>query len=98
MYSVTKPCLTKECPHDRELPNCDAANDRFQAFSCPSSIDPHEILYSALIHWLNFDLPEEFTDRRGDVSLDSTNDELDHGLAKRTSERWQNYLDELDGE
>ncbi|MEF8881928.1 MAG: site-specific integrase [Halapricum sp.] len=42
-YRFTRPCVfTEECPHDRDIDECDAASHD-QSYECPSSVSPHAL-------------------------------------------------------
>jgi len=69
MYAITRPCFVgQECPHDRDLDECEATNKK-QASKCPSSISAHPLRRSAITYHLNQNAPKEKVSERADVSV-----------------------------
>lgn len=70
VYEWTRPCVyTGECPHDRDLDDCQATN-RDYVSQCPSSRPPHSVRRGAITHWLSEDVPEKAVSDRANVSSD----------------------------
>ncbi|PAU78799.1 integrase [Halorubrum salipaludis] len=66
--ALTRPChYTNECPHDREIDECEAAGGYNQAQRCPSSVPPHTIRRSAITAWLNDGFAKELLSGRMNV-------------------------------
>ena len=93
VYSMTRPCgFTGECPHDRELSECEAAVDRSQSFACPSSVSPHAIRRGAITHWLNSDVPEPVVSARANVSTAVLDEHYDRRTEREKMEQRRKYL------
>jgi integrase len=53
VYKWSRPCAYgKECPHDRDPEECEAASDVSRASGCPSSVTPHPIRRGYITHLL----------------------------------------------
>lgn len=71
VYRWTRPCQRgHECPHDRDVDECTAANRVAQASECPSTRSPHEVRRGAISRFLNEDTPVRAISDRADVSED----------------------------
>lgn len=82
IYCLTRPCeYTNECPHDREIENCEATKHD-KASKCPSSISPHAIRRGAITTHLIKDVPEKVVSDRMDVGEDTLSKHYD----RRTDE------------
>lgn len=82
---LTRPChYTGDCPHGRELNECEAYQDYRYASKCPSSVSPHPIRRGSITHWLNEGHRKELISERMNVSV-STLDE--HYDARTESEK-----------
>jgi len=96
VYSATKPCFfTDECPHGREMEDCTAANDRTEAWECPSSLSPHTVRRGAITHWLSSDLPEAFASDRASVMSEVLNKHYDRRTEEEKMEQRRKYLDDI---
>lgn len=68
IYTATRPCFyTGECPHDRDLEDCEA-NRYNTASKCPSSKSPHTLRRGYITAALNAGQPLDVTAERTDVS------------------------------
>lgn len=95
-YSITRPCFTgDDCPHEREIGTCEAAQDSSQAFACPSSQSPHTFRRGALTHWLRSDLPQDFVSSRANVSLEILEEFYDRRSEKTKMNQRRKDLDNL---
>lgn len=95
-YSLTRACfLSDECPHDREINQCQAAQNNSEAFRCPSSKSPHTFRRGAITHWLREDLPENFASARANVSLEILDEHYDRRSAKTKMNQRRDYLDNI---
>ncbi|NUC71651.1 site-specific integrase [Haloterrigena sp. SYSU A558-1] len=66
---ITRPCTYKnECPHDREITECEATS-RLLAARCPSSIPPHDLRRSSVTYLLDNDHRKELVADRVDMSV-----------------------------
>lgn len=96
IYSVTRPCFwTGECPHGREMDDCDAARDRTKASQCPSSKSPHAVRRGAVTHWLGEDLPERFVSDRANMSPEILRAHYDRRSPRARMEQRRGYLDNI---
>ena len=80
IYRVTQPCVTGECPYDREPSECEEAG--YDGGKCPSSVNPHVIRKGVVTHDLAEDKPSEMVSDRCDMSQDT----MDKHYDKRTPE------------
>jgi site-specific recombinase XerD len=77
VVALTRPChYTNECPHDREIDDCEAANYKY-AGRCPSSVSPHDIRRSSISHWLDEGHRKELVSERMDVGTDTLDEHYD---------------------
>lgn len=75
--ALTRPCYySNECPHDREIENCEAAEYN-SACKCPSSVSPHPVRRSSITYWLNEGHSKELISDRMDVSVDVLEEHYD---------------------
>lgn len=66
---LTRPCeYSNECPHDREIPGCEATT-RVYAARCPSSIPPHDLRRSSVTYMLDKGHRKELVADRVDMSV-----------------------------
>jgi integrase len=77
IYRVTRPCYYgKDCPHNRDVNACEATDaDNYP--SCPSSVSPHPIRRSAIMHHLNSDVSKSIASERMAVSVDTLEEHYD---------------------
>ena len=91
--ALTRPChYTGECPHDRDMDDCEATQYR-QAQRCPSSVSPHPIRRGAITQWLNEGHRKELISDRMDVSTDTLDKHYD---ARSESEKRELRRDMFD--
>lgn len=65
---LTRPCeYTGECPHGRDLDECEATTYTYAA-RCPGSVPPHALRRSAITAWLNDGHSKELISDRMNVS------------------------------
>jgi site-specific recombinase XerD len=68
--TLTRPCVyTNECPHNREIDDCEATKYN-SASKCPGSVSPHPLRRSAITNFLNEGHSKEVISERMDVSPD----------------------------
>jgi len=66
---ITRPCTyNNECPHEREIPECEATTRRLAA-QCPSSVPPHDLRRSSVTYLLDQDHRKELVADRVDMSV-----------------------------
>jgi integrase len=69
IYAITRPCVyTDECPHDREIDECEATGDYNTSMKCPSSRSPHALRRGRATTNANNGMPREMTCDRLDMS------------------------------
>jgi integrase len=95
VYSITRPCVFTDCPHDRDVSECRAASDRSQAFGCPSSVSPHAVRRGAITHWLNSDVPEPVVSARANVSTAVLDEHYDRRTERDKMEQRRRYLNQV---
>jgi site-specific recombinase XerD len=67
--ALTRPCeVSNDCPHNREIPECEAASRKSKAFGCPSTTTLHAIRRGSITYHLNHGWPVEAVSERCDVS------------------------------
>ncbi|WP_160134187.1 tyrosine-type recombinase/integrase [Halococcus salsus] len=67
-YRVVRPCyFANECPHDRDIDDCQATK-RDHMSKCPGSVSSHPIRRSAITHHLDSDVPKAIVSERMNVS------------------------------
>ena len=95
MYALTRPChVTNECPHDREIADCEAAEYTL-ASRCPSSLSPHPLRRTALTYHIEQDWPKDKLAERGNVSVDVLNKHYDESREEKNRMNRKGYLDNL---
>lgn len=95
-YSITRPCFTGgECPRERDIATCEAAQDSSKAFDCPSSLSPHTFRRGALTHWLRSDLHQDFVSNRVNVSPEMLEEFYDRRSEKTKMNQRRKFLDNL---
>lgn len=94
-YRFTRPCMfTDECPHDREIAECDGAYYD-QPYECPSSVSPHAFRRGALTHALNSDVPEKVLGDRANVSKSVLDEFYDNRTKEERMKQRREYLDDI---
>jgi len=89
---LTRPChYTGECPHGRDLDECEANQDYRRASKCPGSVSPHPIRRGAITHWLNEGHRKELISERMNVSVKT----LDEHYDARTESEKRNLRREM---
>ncbi|PSQ54650.1 integrase [Halobacteriales archaeon SW_8_68_21] len=69
VYRWSRPCtIGRECPHDRDPDDCEAATTEAQAARCPSSVTPHPIRRGYITQLLRAGVPVEVVSDRCNVS------------------------------
>jgi site-specific recombinase XerD len=92
VYRVVQPCrYSNECPHGREINDCEARKHDHM-FECPSSIYPHAIRSGAITEHLNDDVPKEIVSERTNVSKDILDEHYDERSLEERRERRKKYL------
>jgi len=94
-YRSTRPCVyTGECPHDRSIPDCDAA-DYGSESECPSSVSPHALRRGGITHHLNNSVPKDIVSDRANVSKDVLDTHYDQRSEQDKMEQRRKYLQNI---
>lgn len=96
VYGLTRPCIVTECPHDRNPDECDAAQNRYKSYECPSSVSPHPLRRGAITHWLDQDIPIEIISERCNTAPDVIRDYYDERTEKQKAEQRRKYLEQIE--
>lgn len=95
-YRITSPCVyLSECPHDRELDECEARTTS-KAYACPSSLSPHPIRRGAITFHLRNDTPVRAVNDRMDVGESTLSRHYDQRTAREKVEQRRRYLPDED--
>jgi site-specific recombinase XerD len=94
--ALTRPCVTtNQCPHDREIDYCDAAQVKKEAFGCPSAKSLHPIRRGSITNHIEKGWPKEKLAERVDVSVDVLNKHYDARTKEKAREGREQYLELL---
>lgn len=93
---MTRPCAYgAECPHGRDPETCEAANERYEASKCPSSVSPHAIRRGSITHWLRKDVPTPAVSDRADVNADVLEQHYDERTQREKMEQRRRFLENV---
>lgn len=96
VYAWTRPCaIGKDCPHERNLDDCEAASKVVEAFRCPDVYRPHDIRRGAITHLLKNDMPKPMVSDRCDVSSNVLDKHYDQRSDIEKMEQRRGYLDNI---
>jgi len=94
-YRYTRPCIyTDECPHDRTIEDCDAA-DHDYSYECPSSVSPHAFRRGAITNALNEDVPEKAISDRANVSEAVLDEHYDSRSKYERMKHRRKYIEDM---
>ena len=94
-YRYTRPCeISGECPHDREIEECDATNHN-KASQCPSSLNPHALRRGGITHALSEGWPMKAVGDRANVTESVLSTHYDSRSEKEKMEQRRKYLDDI---
>jgi site-specific recombinase XerD len=95
VYSVSHPCLYNggDCPHGRDMEECDAARVKNRAYQCPSTFSPHDVRRSSITHFLSEDVPENKISERMDVTEAVLDDHYDKRDPERKMEQRRGFFE-----
>lgn len=94
-YRYTRPCMTTDqCPHDREIDECEARPHN-QASKCPSSKSPHTLRRGGITAALNDGAPRNVISDRCNLSERVLEMHYDQGSKREKMERRRKYLDKF---
>jgi site-specific recombinase XerD len=92
-YKLTRPCeYEPECPHGREIAECEATRNE-EAASCPSSFSTHPLRKWAIMSQLDAGVPKELLSDRVDVSVPVLDKHYDQRTEERKSRRRREVLE-----
>lgn len=96
-YWATRPCHYNggECPHDRDLDECEATQRKQYASTCPGSVSPHALRRGAITHWLDRDWQREHVSERANVSERVIEEHYDEREDLRKMEQRRQNLDRI---
>ena len=93
--AVTRPCVTSgECPHDREIEDCEAAQQKDLSQRCPSAVSMHPVRKGSITNHINEGWPKEKLSERVDVSVDVLTKHYDFRTAETKRQNREEYLHE----
>jgi len=94
IYKWTRPCQYRgECPHSRDMDDCEALSVRWGASKCPSSMSPHAIRRGSITHHLTEDVPEQVVSDRMNVSQRVLEEHYDRRSEEVKVEQRRDYLE-----
>ena len=92
-YKMTRPCVSSgECPHDREISDCEATKN-MNAADCPSRFSTHPLRKWAIMNQLDQGVPKELLSDRVDVSVPVLDKHYDQRTEERKSRRRRDVLE-----
>jgi integrase len=92
-YKMSRPCAySQDCPHDREVSECDAAKNA-NAADCPSRFSTHPLRKWAIMSQLDAGVPKELLSDRVDVSVPVLDKHYDHRTEEQKSRRRREVLE-----
>lgn len=96
VYRMTRPCWYSDgCPHDRDEASCEAATSSESYSECPSSVSPHPIRRSAIVHHLNENIRKDIASERMAVSVDTLDEHYDSRSIEEKREARRDELNNL---
>ncbi len=96
VYKFSRPCVvTGECPHDRDIESCDAADSDDAASKCPSSRPPYALRHGYITSKLRDGAPAEVIGDRCDVSEKVIEKHYDERNEQEKRELRQEVLEEI---
>lgn len=97
-YKFSRPCVySNDCPHDRDIQTCKAANNA-NAADCPSRFSPHPLRKWSIMLQLDRGVRKELLSDRVDVSVPVLDKHYDQRSKERKSQnRRQELAKHFDG-
>lgn len=96
IYKFSRPCVvTGECPHDRDIEACEAAQSNNNASSCPSSKPPYALRHGYITSKLREGAPTKTISGRSDVSEKTLEKHYDERDEQQKRKLRQQILEEL---
>lgn len=95
VVAVTRPCVSGEnCPHNRDIDECEAAQQKENAPSCPSSVSNHPVRKGSITNHINEGWPKEALSERVDVGVDVLEKHYDFRTNERKRQNRREFLHE----
>lgn len=92
-YKWSRPCaIGKECPHDRKIEDCDAAQSTKDASKCPGSRSPRTVRSGYITAKLNAGASFEAVGHRVGATRDVLEKHYDHPNEDEERERYQDEI------
>ncbi|MDQ2052469.1 site-specific integrase [Natronolimnohabitans sp. A-GB9] len=96
VVAFSRPCVyTNDCPHNKDIETCEAAQKKAKAFGCPSSTSMHPIRRGAITHHLNSGWPKDKVSDRCDVSIETLEKHYNEQTKEDERETRMKYVDRL---
>jgi hypothetical protein len=93
VVAVTRPCVvSRKCPHNQEIENCEAAQRKPKAPSCPSSVANHAVRKGSITNHINEGWPKEALSERVDVGVDVLEKHYDFRTNEKQRQNRRQYL------
>jgi site-specific recombinase XerD len=92
IYRIARPCLYRDCPHDRDPEKCEAKQQVKHASDCPSSFSPHTIRRSSITMWLDQDVPMQAVSDRMNAEENALEKHYDKRTEKGKMEQRKNHF------
>lgn len=94
--ALSRPChFSDECPHDRSIADCEAAQSMEAAPGCPSSKSNHPIRRGSITYHIDRGWPKEKLSERVDVSVEVLNKHYDARREEDKRQGRQEFIDLL---
>lgn len=98
IYKLTRPCTyTGECPHDRDIDECEATISKHSS-QCPSSQSPHPLRRWSIEHQIESGVSKELLSDRVDVSVPVLNEHYDRRSEERKRQHRLEVLEKVFGD
>jgi site-specific recombinase XerD len=94
VYHVARPCWYNggECPHGRELSDCDAASSSDHTHECPSSFSPHSVRRGSITRYLADGVYNKYVSDRMNVGVDTIEKHYDQRTPEQKMENRKDYF------
>ena len=94
LYRITRPCWRGEdCPHDRDIGTCEAANDDGKFSTCPSARSPHDVRSGRVTAFRREDVDRVLVSERMDASEDVLDKHYDRRSSRQKAAQRRRFLD-----
>lgn len=99
VYQYSCPCVvTNECPHDRDISSCEAAQKVNQAYQCPSSEPPYALRHGYITAKRNDGVPIDVLTERCDASEPVIDKHYDERTEEEKRELRRQILEQVENE